>query len=185
METENNKGLRLNKIEVNPEYCKEWNIKQKDFYCLTQDGKLLRPTLYRIGGINNPKVGEDKYFMLMKHIESFYPKNILEMAKSAYKGKKLDPKYLEFRWCILDEYGNEKVEFTGLNHASIVDNSCIYSVGSKFYNIESGLLYCDASGVIKSDDFLFLENNYDKDKSKRGVLKINKFDGTFELFPKK
>jgi len=31
-------------------------------------------------------------------------------------------------------------------------------------------------------DYLFLDNRYDNDKSKRGVMKINKKDGTWELF---
>jgi len=36
--------------------------------------------------------------------------------------------------------------------------------------------------MIKSKDFIFIDNNYTSDESKKGVLKINKKDGTWELF---
>jgi hypothetical protein len=183
---ENNSGLQLSKIDVNPDYRKKWNIHQSDFFCLTKDGELLRPTLYRIGGLNDPKVGVDRYFMLLKHVEAFYPERILKMSSNFNKGKKQDPKHLASRWCILDEFGNEKVEFEGgLHYPYLVKNSCIYSIDRNYYNIETGLLYCNSNGVVSSRDFLFLENNDDKDKQRRGVMKINKLDGTFELFPEK
>jgi hypothetical protein len=35
---------------------------------------------------------------------------------------------------------------------------------------------------MSSDTFIFLNNEFDKDKTKRGIIKINKFDGTWELF---
>jgi hypothetical protein len=35
---------------------------------------------------------------------------------------------------------------------------------------------------MNSNEYLFLNNEYDKDESKRGVMKINKKDGTWELF---
>jgi len=35
---------------------------------------------------------------------------------------------------------------------------------------------------MKSEQYVFLNNEFDKDKSRRGVMKINKADGTFELF---
>lgn len=109
----------------------------------------------------------------------------MESTSRAFKTKETDPKHLESRWCILDEYRNEKVEFKPFSTPYLVKNSCIYSVDRTYYNIDTGFLYCQASGSLKTKDFLFLENNYDKDDSKRGVLKINKKDGTFELFPEK
>jgi hypothetical protein len=36
---------------------------------------------------------------------------------------------------------------------------------------------------MQSKEFLFLENAYDDDKSRRGVMKIDKKSGTWELFP--
>jgi hypothetical protein len=35
---------------------------------------------------------------------------------------------------------------------------------------------------MRANDFIFVENPYDENVSKRGVLKINKEDGSFELF---
>lgn len=58
----NKNELQFCKIEVDDNYRKKWNIHQKDFICLAKGGELLRPTLYRIGGLGSPKLGVDKYF---------------------------------------------------------------------------------------------------------------------------
>jgi len=168
--------LQFSKIAINEEYYKKWNIHLNDFVCLTKNGKLLRNTLYRIGGLNYPKLNKDEYFMLIKHVEAFYTKDIMTMCKSK------DPKHLEGYWCILDKNGNEKVEFKEFEHPYLIGNSCIYSIKGKFYNIETGEFYCDSSTSMGSTDYLFLENRYDNDKSKRGVMKINKKNGSWELF---
>ena len=175
-----NGELQLSPIEVNEDYCKKWNENLTDFVVLTRNGELVNNTLYRVGGMNTPKLGEDNYFMLIKHVEAFYPKRIMEMTKG--RGNP-DPKHLEGRWCILDKNGIEKVEFKAFDCPYLVRDSCIYSINSKYYNIETGEFYCDCSHSVSSNDFLFLENHYDKDKSKCGVMKINKRDGTWELFP--
>ena len=169
-------GLQLSQISVKEEYCKKWNIHLNDFVCLTKNGELLRPTLYRIGGLNNPNLKTDNYFMLIKHVEAFYPKDILRMSKST------DPKHLESRWCIIDKNGNEKVEFKAFESAYLVKDSCIYSVGSNYYNIETGKCYGRGSTSMQSKDFLFFDNSFDKDESKRGVMKIDKKNGIWELF---
>lgn len=64
----------------------------------------------------------------------------------------------------------------------MVKNSCIYTLEQRYYNIETGELYCQSFTSMQSKEFLFLNNAYDADTSKRGVMKINKADGTFELF---
>ena len=177
--TNNNDGclLQFGIVTLDEAYCKKWNINSQDFVCLVKNGELLRNTLYRIGGLNNPKLNKDKYFMLLKQVESFYDKEILKLSGSK------DPKHLEGKWCILDKEGNEKIVFENkLNYPRLVENSCIYSIGGNYYNIETGEFYCNASEVIESTDYLFLENRYDKDKTKRGIMKINKKDGSWELF---
>ena len=63
-------ALQLSSIQVNQGYLNEWNNNSNDFVCLTKNGELLRPTLYRIGGLNNPQLGKDKYFMLIKYVEA-------------------------------------------------------------------------------------------------------------------
>ena len=167
--------LQFIKASISESYRKKWNVRGDDFVYLTRDGKLIGNTLYRIGGMGSPRLNEDDYFMLLKHVEAFYPDNITKVKK--------DKPHLEGRWCILDKNGNEKVEFKQFDSPYLVKDSQIYSINGKYYNIESGELYCDARGSMVSSEFIFLENSWDDDKSKRGVMKINKKDGSFELFP--
>ena len=170
-------ALQLATIQVNEDYCKEWNERITDFVVLTKNGELVNNSLYRIGGLNNPKVGVDKYFMLLKYVEVYYSKEILAMSKSN------KPKHLEGRWCILDINGNEKIEFDrSLDYPYLVKDSCIYSIKSNYYNIETGEHYGYSSYSFQSKDFLFLDNKFEKDKSKCGVMKIDKKTGTWELF---
>lgn len=170
-------NLQLGKISIKEDYRKEWNIRMDDFLGLSLNGELIRPTLYRKGGLNTPNLKSNKYFMLIKHIEAFYPDRIMKNSG----GK--DPKHLAERWCILDKNGIEKVEFSqSLNYPYLVKNSCMYSIDRNYYNIETGEHYCKASKSMESDKYLFLENSYDKEKSKRGVMKINKETGISELF---
>lgn len=170
-----NSLLQFSHIEIKKDYRKKWNIHYNDFICLTRNGVLLRDTLYRIGGLNTPNLNADKYFMLLKHVEAFYPKNITDYTKS-------DPKHLESRWCILDKDGNEKVEFNAFKSPYMIVDSCIYSIDSNYYNIETGEHYGHAYTKMESTDYLFLDTRYNKDKTKRGVMKINKSDGKWELF---
>lgn len=170
--------IKFNPIKVNEDYAKKWKIERtNDFIVLTKNDEIIRDTLYRVGGIGKPNPTDD-YFMLLKYTEAYYSDDIMKMSKSK------DNKHLEANWCILDKNGNEKVEFKSfINSPYLVNNSCIYSINSEYYNIETGQLYCKCySHHAESSEFLFLQNDYDTDKSKRGVMKINKKDGSFELF---
>ena len=168
-------SLQLSPISIKEDYRKKWNIHEKDFVCLTKNGELISNSLYRVGGFGGD-IKKD-YFLLLKHVEAFYSKDILRMSKNN------DPKHLEGRWCIIDKNGFEKVEFPNFKHPYLVTDSCLYSIDGNYYNIETGEFYCSANSSMVSADYLFLENTYDKDKSKRGVMKINKKDGTWVLFP--
>lgn len=177
-------ALQLSPIQVNQDYLNEWNNISNDFVCITKDGELLRPTLYRIGGLNFPKLGSDKYFMLIKYVEAFYDYDFLKMC---YPNKsrmelELHKKYLESRWCIIDENGIEKKEFKAFDAPYLIKDSCIYSLGSNYYNIETGEHYGFSSSSFQSKEFLFLDNKLEKNESKCGVMKINKKDGTYEMF---
>lgn len=172
-------ALQLNHIKIDSDYRNKWNIHCEDFILIAKDGKPIRDTLYRVGGMGGSISNKGDYFMLLKHVEAFYDKKILKMSSSK------DAKHLESRWCILDKEGNEKVEFESYKSPYLVNNSCIYHSDRKYYNIETGELYCGGDSSVESDEFLFIENSYDKDKSKRGVMKINKKDGSYEIFPKK
>ena len=181
----NNIGLQLSKISVNEEYAKKWNVDLNDFVCLTKNGELISNNLYRIGGLNNPNLEKDKYFMLIKHVEAIYD---FDFIKKCYPNKskkelEIERNHLDGLWCINDKNGIEKVECKKFSSPYLVKNSCIYSIDRNYYNIETGQLYCQAYTSVQSKDFLFLENSFDADKSKRGVMKINKKDGSYELFP--
>lgn len=171
----NEHGLQIIPIQINEDYAKKWNEHLRDFVCITKNGELLNPTLYRVGGMGTNKIKGKKYFMLLKYVEAYYEKKIID-----YTGD--DPKHLEGRWCILDEFGTEKIEFTQFASPRLVDNSCIYTIDSKYYNIETKELYCQSYHRLESEKYLFLENKYDENKEKRGVLKIDKITGEFELF---
>ncbi|EFX60351.1 hypothetical protein DAPPUDRAFT_124480 [Daphnia pulex] len=158
--------LQLSPISVNEDYLEKWNERSTDFVCLTRNGELVRETLYRIGGINSPKPESDEYFMLLKYTEAYYPDNIT-------KDKKQKP-HLKGEWCIIDKHGNEKVQFKQFDHPYLVKDSVIYSMNGKYYNIETGELYCDSSTTMQCEDYLFLSNAYDRDKDRRGVMRIHK-----------
>ncbi len=172
-------NLQLSPIDINEEYCKKWNIHMADYVCLTRNGELVNNVLYRIGGINYPDLRflKSNYIMLLKHVEALYDDSIAKDIKSK--------RHLEGRWCIIDKNGNEKVVLDSFRYGYVVKNSQIYSVERNYYNIESGEFYCCASNSMDTEEYLFLENAYDKNESKRGVMKINKKDSSWELFKQK
>ena len=164
--------LELVPITLTDKYRLKWNTIQKDFVMLKNGEILNGGTLYRVGGFNTNL--HDDYFVLVKHVEAFYPDSIT-------KDKKRKP-HLEGRWCILDKSGIEKIEFKQFETPYVIDDSVIYCMDDKYYNIETGELYCKSYTSMESSKFLFLDTKYDKDKSKRGVMKINKKTGEFEVF---
>lgn len=163
--------LELRKATLSDEYRKKWNIHENDFIHLYLNGNKISNTLYRIGGLNTGI--KDGYFSLIKHIESFYEDSITKVKK--------DKPHLAGHWCILNEYGVEKVIMNRFDYLSLLGGQ-IYSTKNNYYNIETGELYCTSYTSMNTEKYLFLENKYDKDTNKRGVLKIDKYNGTFELF---
>lgn len=168
-------ALQLSQIKVDEDYCKKWNERMNDFVVLTKNGELISNSLYRVGGMGCKPDGRN-YFMLLKYVEDYYSADIMRMSKSK------DSKHLSGRWCIIDKNGIEKVVFESFKSPYLVNGSCIYSLDSKYYNIETGELYCYASTSMQSNEFLFLETRFDNDKSKCGVMKIDKKTGIWELF---
>lgn len=176
-----NSYLQLSKIDISEDYRKKWNISLNDFVCLTKNGELIRDTLYRVGGFGVDI--KNDYFMLMKHVEAFYSEDTMKNCKKIDKSYTPKREHLESQWCIIDKNGIEKKVFESFGHSAyLVKNSQVYSINSEYYNIETGEFYCRASTSMDSSDFLFLENRFDKDESRRGVMKINKKDGSWELF---
>ena len=52
----NKHGLQITPIQINEDYAKKWNERLRDFVCITKNGELLNPTLYRVGGIGTNKI---------------------------------------------------------------------------------------------------------------------------------
>jgi hypothetical protein len=175
-------ALQLSPIQVNEEYCKEWNERMTDFVVLTKNGELISNSLYRVGGFGVDQ--KQDYFMLLKYVEAIYDYDFIKKCypNKSRKELELQRKHLEGRWCIIDKNGVEKKEFDQFKSPYIKKGSCIYSVDSNYYNIETGEFYCNSSKSMESSEFLFLENPYDKDLSKKGVMKINKKDGSWSVF---
>lgn len=167
--------LQLRRTELSEDYNKKWNENNTDFLHIYKDGVKVSDTLYRTGMFGG-KV-EDKHFLMLKYTEDLYEDKITKD-----KNKK---RHLKGEWCIINSEGKEiKVFERGLRSPYILGES-VYVIDGSYHNIETDELYCKASSSISTDQFLFIENHYDDDKSKRGVLKIDKFDGTYELFSKK
>lgn len=164
--------LELCPIKINEDYRIKWNIYSVDFYHLCKDGIKLNDTLYRKGMFGGIKNNQD-YYLLLKHTEAFHPDSITLDKK--------DKPHLKSTWVIIDKNGVEKLEFPEFSNVYL-SGGVIYSMGSNYYNIETGYCYGRSHTTIKSKDFIFLDNNFYSDLSKRGVVKINKKDGTFELF---
>jgi len=163
--------IELSQIIIDENYATKWNTSGRDFIVLTNNGEPINKHLYRKGMFNN-KIKD--YFMLFKMVEAYYPDSITKNKKAKL--------HLEDRSVILNKDGIEKVEFSSFQHPYLVDNSCIYSLDQNYYNIETGELYCNSFTSMISLEYLFLDNRYDKDPNKCGVMKINKKDGSWELF---
>jgi len=177
-EHKNTDGLYFANVTLDPAYAKKWNVHCSDFIMLTYNGELINEILYRVGGLNSRDWYKNKYFMLLKYEEAYYDKKILKMSKSK------DARHLEGNWVILDNKGVEKVKFTSsLDSPHLIKNSCLYTKRQSIINIETGEVYIDSyyQTYLESECFIFVENRYDKDESKRGVLRINKLDGSKEL----
>lgn len=145
-------------------------LHQNDFVKICKNGEPLNDSIYRIGGFG-PSNKED-YMLLLKHIESLYDDHITTDPK----GKK----HLASYWCIVDKNGVEKyVSDKRFDHLTL--HGIVFSKDNKFYNIETGELYCKAYDYIKTDNYIILDNKYDDDESKRGAIKINLKTGEKEL----
>jgi len=163
--------LQLRPIEMTESYRKKWNIYGEDYVCLFKNGKSINNSVYRVGGFGGDI--EKDYFLLLKYVEAYYSDTITK--------KKSEKRHLEGRWCIIDKNGIEKVVFESFK-TPYLEGGVIYSVDQKYYNIETGEFYCTSYSSMKSKQYLFLNNQFDDDEAKRGVMKINMEDGTYELF---
>lgn len=166
-------GLELSPIIVNEKYLKKWNAERThDFVCITHNGGLVSDNLYRTGAFGGKM--KDGYFMMLKYTEDFYSDSITK--------DKSQKRHLDGRWVLIDKHGVEKVHCESVIDSIYHIGGQVYSKGSYYYNIETGDLYCRSSICLQSEEFIFLDNPYDKNERGRGVMKINKSNGTFEIF---
>jgi hypothetical protein len=168
------KKLELRFAELSESYRKKWNIHLNDYRYLYKDGKKVSDVLYRIGGMGAKL--EDSYFMILKHCEAVYSDVTIDKERR---------NHLDDHWCIMNQDGEEKVVFEKHDSGVYLQGGLIYTKGDYYYNIETGYCYGSANKQMSSKDFLFIDLSYYKVKEERGILKINKFDGTTELFPSK
>jgi len=172
--------LELCPITVDKDYAKKWRIENyQDFLILARNGVPLRNTLYRKGGLNfNLNLKTDKYFQLLKYTEAHYSKDIMKMSKSK------DSRYLESKWVILNDSGEELFEQDNtLDYIHLFHpQSPIFTYKRKYRNVETGEIICEGYNTsISSKNFIFIEDQFNNDKSKRGVIKLHKFTGNWEL----
>ena len=140
--------IELRPVKIDSKYAEKWNECMTDFCHLYKNGKKVSNTLYRIGGHGvNLK---DSYFLILKHVESHYDDDITT-------DKKLK-RHLAAHWCIIDNNGDEKVVFEKFASPYLCGGQ-IYTLKNKYYNIETGYLYCSSYTFIKSEKFLFLEKS--------------------------
>lgn len=178
-----------NKVELKPvvlddEYRKKWRVHQNDFYHLYVNGIRANDSLYRVGGFGT-KLNE-KYFILLKQVESTYDKKIMsETKKFAEKmGDKHDnnPRHLANCSCIIDENGVEKKVFQQFDSPWTL-GGCIYKLNNQYRNIETDELILESSGnCMSSNDYLFVNDEFNRDKEKRGVVRICKWNGKTKLY---
>jgi hypothetical protein len=161
-------------LVLDKEYVDKWNIHLSDFLVLTHDGEIVRNTLYRKGGYGDFDIKKDRYIMILKHVEAYYPDEITKIKK--------DKPHLEGLWCVMDNQGNEKfIQESSLYTPSLIRHSCLYCYKNKYYHIETGYCYGESRKTIESAKCIFIEV-YNIDTHNYSVLKIYKEDGTYEKF---
>jgi hypothetical protein len=165
------KKFELIPVSFDDEYAKKWNIRAEDNYChLYKDGKKVRNTLYRLGGMD--KIRDNDYFILLKYDEAYYSDKITKDLKKK--------RHLASQFCILDKDGNEKFCSSGGTDYPYLIGGCLYNYKDEIYNIETGYCYGKGRNYIKSENFIFLTSESDWKIHEKIVTKINKHTGEFE-----
>lgn len=143
--------LEFAQLHIDETYAKEWNESNRDFILLTKNGKPIRNTLYRVGGLTSLPTKDDDYFMLLKYVEEYYDDVITKDPKRK--------KHLAGYHTILDRYGNEMVvaDQRYFKNPHLIKGSCVYKIINDFYNIETGEHYGNSSKYIITKNSIILE----------------------------
>lgn len=170
-----NTELKLVPVNVDEDYSKKWNLHlMNDFMILLKNGLPINTSLYREGGFKIDLNAD--YFLILKYHEGYYKDEITKIAA--------DKPHLDGRWAIYDKNGTEKIVFKSFE-SPYLQGGLIYSLNNGYHNIETGESYIDFStNSMHTDKYIFVDDSYNKDKNKRGILRINKFNGKTKLYPK-
>lgn len=173
--------ITIKEAIVSEKYKEEWSSRNlNDFVCITsnENDELISENLYRISGFglgNN-----EKYFILIKYTEGYYDAEFMKTLKKLKRDS--SNKYLKSKFTILNDKGVEKVVLEPYVYPYIVDNSLLYTHNNNCFNIETGFCYSDHySDSIESEKHFIINNRYNKNLDMKGVIKINKKDGSYEV----
>lgn len=172
--------IELRKAEVSDEYRKKWNDHGMTYYHLYVNGVKKSDNLYRKGGFFNDSNLNNDYFILLKQVEDYYNDTITTDLK--------DKPHLAQHSTIINNNGDERYvadHFDTIYHLGGVVFS-IKNIGGegKIMNVLTGEIYSKGyyDITMSSEEYVFVDNRFTKDKDKKGVLKINKSNGSYELF---
>jgi len=173
-------------VILTDEYMKEWNISNQNhkFGMLysPRNGKLSNE-IFRIGGLSTFK-SDEKYMQLLLQVESFYSDEIMKMSK-IHKVKETTNKHLSNTTVIVDANGEIKASFNSLSYPNLI-GGILYIQDGKCYNIETEEMICNVCSSAESKEYIFIEDRYNKEKTKRGVYQIQLETGNYILHrPKK
>jgi len=163
-------------IQNLPEYAIDRDMNYMNMFF---DNEQVGDNIFRIGGLGGKF--KDGYCGLLVYREELYSKDIV-----AHTGSK-ERRHLAGHWCIVNEKGKILVEtesqFENLHH---IGGVLVKMEKRGIVNIETNkIILPEVSGQsLKSDDYYFVEVNYDKD-CEHGVYKIEKSTGKYEIFSKK
>lgn len=144
---------------------------------LYKDGQKLSDSYFRKGGMHFGWKGN--YTMLI-----VYQK--MPRKRTGKPPKKDEPKYsFDFgHHCVIDRSGNIVYTTTNALEYPCLIGGCLMSIKNSIINLIDGskLIHYNGS-MLSSDEFIFVENNYDSNY-KYGVYKISKADGEIVLYEK-
>lgn len=170
-------GLTVEPIILTQEYREEWNERiQYDFVQLYKDGKRLRDTLYRVGGIGYTPNALG-YFMLIKYIESEYDIDWLKKNKLDTSNQK----HLSGQFTIINKNGDELFTEGKFDNTYIIGDSCIGLSKDTYFNFVTNETLGKFSNKMESATHLFFEDKWNDDPSRRGVMIVNKITGEWEM----
>lgn len=184
------KGLSLKPAIISDEYIAKFQIRNNDLLQLYKDDTLVSETYYRIGGLS---YNNTNYFVLLKQVESVYPKNIIESSIEHSKKNKYkydaNPNHLDNINVIIDNNGNELFQANKYESIHLLGGQIAIIIGiskSKLINIVTKCIYTNSYyKYFNSEEYVFVENANSLTKEVetivpyKCVIQINKSNGSY------